>query len=177
MLLLLRWGEASVKSCCLSGLRYMDFPFDTEKDLTATERYRAALRDKLIHVIEKYGITHFVTGLSSESEIDLAETVLSLRDGVGYPVVLECIVLGVSQLKGLSEVGVFRHNSVLIRADERMKLSDRYLVRRRYRRDAAMLHNCGVLLSVTCGVRSGALVGFARKRNIPVETLDVTIFR
>ena len=163
-----------MRSCCLSGLRYKDFPFDIENDLTAAARYRGALRDKLIHVINEYGITHFVTGLASESDIDFAETVLSLRDDESFAVSLECIVLGTSQFGNLNEVGIFRHNSVLIRADRRMKLSSRYLLRRRYKRDISMLCRSDVLLSVVCGNKSNVLTDFARKKNIPVETIDIS---
>lgn len=161
--------------CCLSGIRYKDFPFDIEKDLAATGRYRETLRDKIIRVIGEYGITHFVTGLSTEADLDLAETVLSLRDGEGYSISLECLVLGSSQLKNLSDDDVFRHNAVLVRADKRMNLSDRYLLRRKYKRDISMLTKCELLLSVVCGTRSNALVGYAHKRNAPVETVDLSL--
>lgn len=168
-----------VVSCCLSGLRYKDFPFDIEKDLAAAGRYRETLRDKIIRVIDENGITHFVTGLSSETEIDLAETVLSLRDEEGYPFTLECIVLGTSQLKNLSEDDIFRHNAVLVRADKRMKLSQRFLMFRKYKRDITMLCKCEMLLSVINNdkKKTDALFGYALKRGIPVETVNLSNFR
>ena len=68
------------KNCCCTGHRPKGFPFKYGIDKHKHNAYLQMLEEKIELAIIKCGITNFISGMAVGVDMELAETVVKLRN-------------------------------------------------------------------------------------------------
>ena len=71
------------KTCCFTGHRPQSLPFGFNENDARCYALKKALREQIIHLIEKENVTHFISGMAIGIDMYAAEIVLDLKKS--YP--------------------------------------------------------------------------------------------
>lgn len=67
------------KTCCFTGHRPPSLPFGFNENDARCAALKKALREQIIHLIDKENVTHFISGMAIGIDMYAAEIVLDLK--------------------------------------------------------------------------------------------------
>ena len=134
------------------------------------------VKEKLEHLIrgliEKYGVTHFISGMAQGIDLYAAEIVIKLKEE--YPVLLECAIPCDTQTNGWSLPEVSRYEKILSLADKVTYVSHQYTKECMMKRNKYMVDNALYLIAVWNGQGSGTgnTVRYAKGKDRKIIIID-----
>ena len=133
-----------------------------------------ALKDKIKLAINKYGITHFISGMAIGVDLDFAEIVLKLRNK--YPISLECAIPCPNQTLKWNETDKLRYESILKSADKMHIISKKYTPECMLKRNRYMVDKSELLIAVFNEIEQGGTwytINYAKRENKLIEIIDL----
>ena len=100
--------------CCFTGLRPQKLNF--EEGSQTYDKIMEKCENYIIQLIEKYGVTHFVSGMALGWDTWCAREVLELKQK--YNIKLECVIPCSNQDKLWNATDKKRYRTILKKADE-----------------------------------------------------------
>ena len=73
-----------MKTCAFTGHRPQNLPFGFNEEDERCIDLKKALREQIINLIEKKGVTHFISGMAIGVDMYAAEIVLGLKASYVY---------------------------------------------------------------------------------------------
>lgn len=155
------------KTCCFTGHRPKSLGFgeDSEKGTELKER----LKEHIIDLIEREGVTHFISGVALGVDTYAAEIVLELKRV--YPqITLEAAIPCESQSDKWKAKDRERYAAILERCDTVTMIQTEYTKDCMHKRNRYMVDHSAYVLAVWNGKPSGTgkTVEYAIKKGIAV---------
>lgn len=160
-----------MKTCCCTGHRPQNFPWDYGKDDIRRAAYLQDLKKNVVYAVENRGITRFISGMALGADLDFAEIVVDLRDSQFPQITLECAIPCNDQTLLWKAADKARYERVLKRADKSEILSDLYSSECMLKRNRFMVDNSDLVIAVYSGKGKGGThytVKYALKRKVEV---------
>lgn len=157
------------KTCCLTGHRPSSFPWnyhDTGCD--EHQEYLFTLQKKVITLIEKYGCTHFISGLAIGADTDFASICLDLRDSKYPNITVEGAVPCPNQDAKWTPTDKRKYQELLKRLDKVTQVSDHYSAACFQKRNEYMIDHSDIVIAVWNGEQKGGTfnsIRYAKKTN------------
>ncbi len=152
------------KTCCFTGYRPQKLPFGFDEDDIRCKMLKQILRKDIIHMIEDFGVTHFISGMALGVDTFAAEIVLEMK--AKYPQVqLECAIPHETQSKHWPELSRNRFFDLVSRCDTETLLQTQYTTDCHQRRNRYMVDQSDYVIAVWDGQAGGteSTVRYARK--------------
>lgn len=153
-----------MKTCCFTGHRPQKLGYG-ENSIQCDE-----LKNKLLELIreliEKEGVTHFISGVALGVDTYAAEIVLSLKAQYPY-ITLECAIPCETQAIKWNERDRDIYYDILSKCDKETLLQQKYTADCMQRRNEYMVDNSDFVIAVWNGKPSGTgnTVKYAKKKN------------
>ena len=113
------------KTCCFTGHRPQSLPFGFNENDARCAALKKALREQIIHLIEKENVTHFISGMAIGIDMYAAEIVLDLKKS--YPgITLESAIPCETQPVKWSEALRERYYNIAAQCDKETMLQTHY---------------------------------------------------
>lgn len=157
--------------CACTGPRPSNFPWDYGG--VNYGAYRRELKDKMAELILS-GVSCFISGMAMGVDMDIAETVLELKDD--FDVSLMCAIPFPDQEKRFPYTGKMKYERILAAADKIVVVSDRYTPQCYFTRNRYMVDSSDMLFALWNGEQSGGTaytIKYAMSRNKRIEMLDL----
>lgn len=157
------------KSCAFTGHRPQHLPFAFNEADTRCHALKYAIREKIIYLIEKEHVTHFISGMALGVDLYAAEIVLELK--IRYPdITLELAIPCETQACKWPEAQRDRYYTIAARCDKETMLQTRYTTDCMEKRNRYMVDHADFLLAVWNGNPGGTgnTIRYAQKQGTPV---------
>ena len=164
----------------LTGHRPQHLPFGMNENDERCVRLKEILKEEIINLIEKEGVTHFITGMALGVDLYAAEIVLDLK--ACYPnITLESAIPCETQAVKWSMAQRERYYDIAAQCDKETMLQCHYSPDCMDKRNRYMVDHADYILAVWNGCPSGTgnTVRYAHKKGksiivINPDSLDVT---
>ena len=169
-----------MKTCAFTGHRPQHLPFGMNENDERCVRLKEILKEEIINLIEKEGVTHFITGMALGVDLYAAEIVLDLK--ACYPnITLESAIPCETQAVKWSAAQRERYYDIAAQCDKETMLQCHYSPDCMDKRNRYMVDHADYILAVWNGCPSGTgnTVRYAHKKGksiivINPVSLDVT---
>ncbi len=166
-----------MKTCCFTGHRPQKLGYG-ENSIQCDE-LKNKLSELIRELIEKEGVTHFISGVALGVDTYAAEIVLSLKAQYTY-ITLECAIPCETQAIRWNERDRDIYYDILSKCDKETLLQQKYTADCMQRRNEYMVDNSDFVIAVWNGQPSGTGNAFkyARKSNkriLLVEPKDSSV--
>lgn len=157
------------KTCCLTGHRPRGFPWnyhDTGCD--EHQEYLYTLLQKIKTLIEKYGCTHFISGLAIGADTDFVTLCLDLRDKQYPNITVEGAIPCPNQDAKWTTSDRRKYQELLMRLDKVTQVSDHYTAACFQKRNEYMIDHSDIVIAVWNGEQKGGTfnsIRYAKKTN------------
>ena len=166
-----------MKTCCFTGHRPQKLGYG-ENSIQCDE-LKNRLEELIIELIEKEGVTHFISGVALGVDTYAANIVLKLKSD--YPMItLECAIPCETQVVKWNERDRDIYYDLLSKSDKETLLQQKYTSDCMQKRNEYMVDNFDYVIAVWNGKPSGTgnTVKYARKNNKMVllvnpQTLEI----
>lgn len=166
-----------MKSCCFTGHRPQKLGYG-ENSIQCDE-LKNRLEELIIELIEKEGVTHFISGVALGVDTYAANIVLKLKSN--YPMItLECAIPCETQAVKWNERDRDIYYDLLSKSDKETLLQQKYTSDCMQKRNEYMVDNSDYVIAVWNGKPSGTgnTVKYAQKNNKMVllvnpQTLEI----
>ena len=166
-----------MKTCCFTGHRPQKLGYG-ENSIQCDE-LKNRLEELIIELIEKEGVTHFISGVALGVDTYAANIVLKLK--CDYPMItLECAIPCETQVVKWNERDRDIYYDLLSKSDKETLLQQKYTSDCMQKRNEYMVDNFDYFIAVWNGKPSGtgSTVKYARKNNKMVllvnpQTLEI----
>lgn len=166
-----------MKTCCFTGHRPQKLGYG-ENSIQCDE-LKNRLEELIIELIEKEGVTHFISGVALGVDTYAANIVLKLKSN--YPMItLECAIPCETQAVKWNERDRDIYYDLLSKSDKETLLQQKYTSDCMQKRNEYMVDNSDCVIAVWNGKPSGTgnTVKYARKNNKVVllvnpQTLEI----
>ena len=161
------------KTCCFTGHRPQSLPFGFNENDARCAALKKALREQIIHLIEKENVTHFISGMAIGIDMYAAEIVLDLKKS--YPgITLESAIPCETQPVKWSEALRERYYNIAAQCDKETMLQTHYTPDCMDKRNKYMVDQSDVIIAVWSGSPSGTgkTVTYALSKGKPVIVID-----
>lgn len=160
-----------MKTCCFTGHRPQKLGYG-ENSIQCDE-LKNRLEELIIELIEKEGVTHFISGVALGVDTYAANIVLKLKSN--YPMItLECAIPCETQAVKWNERDRDIYYDLISKSDKETLLQQKYTSDCMQKRNEYMVDNSDYVIAVWNGKPSGTgnTVKYARKNNKMVLLVD-----
>ena len=160
-----------MKTCCFTGHRPQKLGYG-ENSIQCDE-LKNRLEEPIIELIEKEGVTHFISGVALGVDTYAANIVLKLKSN--YPMItLECAIPCETQAVKWNERDRDIYYDLLSKSDKETLLQQKYTSDCMQKRNEYMVDNSNYVIAVWNGKPSGTgnTVKYAMKNNKMVLLVD-----
>lgn len=160
-----------MKTCCFTGHRPQKLGYG-ENSIQCDE-LKNRLEELIIELIEKEGVTHFISGVALGVDTYAANIVLKLKSN--YPMItLECAIPCETQAVKWNERDRDIYYDLISKSDKETLLQQKYTSDCMQKRNEYMVDNSDYVIAVWNGKPSGTgnTVKYARKNNKMVLLLN-----
>lgn len=174
--------EAHTKpACCFAGPQPKSLTFGGDEESPACMRLKQLLKEQVVHMIEAYGVTHFISSAYLGVGQYAAEIVLDLKKE--YPgITLECVISSEKQAEYWSVAQRERYFTIVGQCDTETLLQHHYTKDCKRKRIEYMVNQSDYILAVWNGRRGDtrSFLSLARSQGQPVivinpDTLEVRL--
>ena len=151
------------RTCAFTGHRPQNLPFGFREEDERCAALKQVLREEIIHLIEREGVTHFITGMSVGVDMYAAEMILELK--ARYPMItLESAIPCETQASKWKEELRDRYFDIASKCDKETLIQTHYTPDCMRKRNRYMVDQADVILAVWDGKSSdtGKTIQYAR---------------
>ena len=164
-----------MKTCCFTGHRPQKLGYG-ENSIQCDE-LKSKLEELIIELIEKEGVTHFISGVALGVDTYAVNIVLNLK--TQYPgIILECAIPCETQAVKWNERDRDIYYDLLAKCDKETLLQQNYTSDCMQKRNEYMVNNSDYVIAVWNGKPSGTgnTVKYATKNNKKVVLINPQTF-
>lgn len=161
------------KTCCFTGHRPQSLPFGFNENDARCAALKKALREQIIHLIEKENVTHFISGMAIGIDMYAAEIVLDLKKS--YPgITLESAIPCENQAEKWTEEQRDRYFDIAAKCDKETLIQHHYTADCMHKRNHYMVDQADFIIAVWDGRPSGTgkTVQYAQRQGKPVTIIN-----
>ena len=161
------------KTCCFTGHRPQSLPFGFNENDARCAALKKALREQIIHLIEKENVTHFISGMAIGIDMYAAEIVLGLK--ASYPgITLESAIPCENQAEKWTEEQRDRYFDIAAKCDKETMIQCQYTPDCMHKRNRYMVDQADFIVAVWDGRPSGTgkTVQYAQRQGKPVKIIN-----
>lgn len=161
------------KTCCFTGHRPQSLPFGFNENDARCAALKKALREQIIHLIEKENVTHFISGMAIGIDMYAAEIVLGLK--ASYPgITLESAIPCENQAEKWTEEQRDRYFDIAAKCDKETLIQHHYTADCMHKRNRYMVDQADFIIAVWDGRSSGTgkTVQYAQRQGKPVTIIN-----
>ncbi len=161
------------KTCCFTGHRPQSLPFGFNENDARCAALKKALREQIIHLIEKENVTHFISGMAIGIDMYAAEIVLGLK--ASYPgITLESAIPCENQAEKWTEEQRDRYFDIAAKCDKETLIQHHYTADCMHKRNHYMVDQADFIIAVWDGRPSGTgkTVQYAQRQGKPVTIIN-----
>lgn len=166
-----------VKSCCFTGNRPQGLPWRYDESDERCKRLKDKLQKAVMDLIEKDGVTHFISGMALGVDMYAAEIILSQKET--YPqITLECALPCITQTVKWASDQQKRYDEIIERADKATMLQTEYTPDCMNKRNQYMVDHSEFVIAVWNGKPGGTgntirYAGQKEKTVIQIDPLNI----
>lgn len=160
-------------ACCFAGPWPTSLPFGGDEESPACMRLKQLLKEQAVHMIEAYGVTHFISSADLGVGQYAAEIVIELKKEY-LGITLECVISSEKQAEYWSIAQRERYFTIVEQCDEETLSQHHYTRDCKRKRMEYMVNQSDYILAVWNGGPGGtrSLLSLARSKGNPVVVID-----
>ena len=161
------------KTCCFTGHRPQSLPFGFNENDARCAALKKALREQIIHLIEKENVTHFISGMAIGIDMYAAEIVLDLKKSYSG-ITLESAIPCENQAEKWTEEQRDRYFDIAAKCDKETLIQHHYTADCMHKRNRYMVDQADFIIAVWDGRPSGTgkTVQYAQRQGKPVTIIN-----
>jgi len=161
------------KICAFTGHRPQSLPFGFNEADERCFALKGMLREEIIKLIEKEGVSHFITGMALGVDMYAAEIVLDLK--AAYPgITLESAIPCETQAVNWTVQQRERYFDIASKCDKETLIQNHYTADCMQKRNRYMVDQADYIIAVWDGRPSGTgnTVKYAKKQGKPIIAIN-----